>query len=118
MSRDTAYRKRMVEQHYTEQILICDGGDCGTITGVVPFGRPEGWVSVQRMIDGRPIAKDFCSWPCFHGWVMAEGEEDGTVLQEWTRAVEELRIDQLGDRPDIEREFAAVMNQGEQSREE
>ena len=88
MSRETAYKTRTIQQPYTVQQLVCDV--CGQVEDIEPLSRPEGWISVQRTIDGRPIAKDFHDWGCFHGWVIAEGEQDGTVLQEWTAAVEEI----------------------------
>lgn len=109
MSRQTAYRTRMEERHFTAQEMVCDV--CGTVAEVIPLGRNEGWYSVQFAREGKTIAQDMCSFACFYGWV--EAETNPIDMKPW-----EESIDQLGDRPDIEREFAAVMNQGEQAREE
>ena len=76
----------MEERHYTEQEMVCDV--CGTVADVVPLGRPEGWYSVQFTREGKTIAQDMCSWPCFYGWV--EAEENPIDMKPWKESIKML----------------------------
>lgn len=90
MTRETAYRTRTIEQPYTFQQLVCDV--CGTVTEIEPLSRPEEWVSVQRTIDSRPIARDFCTWACLYGWVNGDGINDGTAIKDWQNSIDEIAV--------------------------
>ena len=63
MSRSTRYVTVMVEQHKTQQTLVCDG--CGLVEDVPPLGMPEGWYTVTF----EQHSSHFDGWDCLLRWI-------------------------------------------------
>lgn len=118
MTRDTRYEPYMEPRTRTVQTVLCDGL-CGTLVDIPPLGRPDGWISVFRQVEGRAKTWDFCGWDCFIGWATEQDESVGGYIDDWKQSIKVLETRKDKTASDyLEDEFAAVLATGEQEREE